>query len=535
MKKLMLFLSAVLALSLIAGCAFSGPAARPTGTPDSTTPTTLPTNPTTVPTDPTTVPPDPTTVPTDPTTNHTEPIITTPWPELHALLSSGWFNQALTSLYTESGEVDLYKFFYNGFPEESKEPTAEEWAELKSVPGFEKGLDLIRLPVSKMNEVLEQHFQRTLNNAKCVSLEKFTYLESTDCYYLMHADTDTNAITGITVTDVKRDTYRGTYVYYTRDGSDQEFCVWLNYYDNKYSVVTNQLVVDYDAYVAKLANLPEPEKYHKLFELVEIANMEWPEHPETQKCGPIIVDAFLEDPDTFIKYAALEEKGSYNTVTYLSLAIRDYYSREDFASIKAACKRVAEDPASTPDEQFAAFDLLWWTLSQEERAAYTLQELARRTPLDDYTVDTCIIEINRNGGGYAHQYLPVTWTFTSYEAFQNHVAYDKEKEYYDMTVTNTLCPKSFEQLAATYDAEFFEKNVLIRIEVATGESTLPAVTEVSTGDPSYWLSAFSFCLEYDETKNDARYVLFIAAPKKYYQPPVTHTLDCIINGRPMML
>ena len=522
MKKLMLFLSAVLALSLIAGCAFSGPAARPTGTPDSTTPTTLSSDPTTVPTDPTTVPTDPTTVPTDPPEPTEPPLMA----EMRSLLSSGWFNQALTSTYSGYYYADLYELFYNGFPEDSREPTAEEWALLKNIPGFEEGLDLIRLPVSRINETFFEYFNHEIS-WRNEGLEKFTYLESTDCYYFMRPAEDTNAVTNFTIISAKWNTADDIYVLYTRDDSHHRFCLRLKYDNGKHYVVSNTFALD-DEFESVFANLPEPENYHYAFEVV---THNW----ESNRLAKFILELFLEDPDTFVKYIALEKKGSYEPAHAVSLVFRQIRGTEELKQFGAACKRIANDPASTPDEQWAAFMMTWQMTSQAEARSYILQALEKKTPLDDYTVDTCLIKLNPERGWVA-QFYPYPYIYSSLEEFQYTMADHKKNEFYDMTVTNGLCPESYEQLAATYDADFFEKNVLIRIDVPANKDVLPVVTKVTAGPETYWNAPLSVYMEFDETNREdlTHYVLLIAVPREHYRPAlyITPCVDCISNGPP---
>ena len=514
MKKSILFLSAVLALSLIAGCTFSDPVLRPAETTGSTTPTTVPTAPTTVPTTPTTAPNDPTTVPTDPPEPTEDPKIV----ETRSLLSSGWFNQALTSTYSEPEYLDLYEFFYNGFAEESKKPTDEEWELLKNIPGFTKGYNLIRLPASKMNEVLLRYFGRTLES-NCIGLDKFTYLESTDCYY--HMTLESNTVGGINVTKIEEH-YNETLIYYTKDGSDQQFRVTLlSYLGNGYTVTANQMIMDNES-LTWFAGFPEPDNYRRLF------TSEYRSNPR------LLMDVFLHDPDAFVKYIALEKKGWNGPAHSVSLVMRNFDGTEEWEQYVAACKRIAEDPTSTPDEQYAAFQMIWDKLTQEEERAYRLQALAKRTPLDDYTVDTCRITVDPSGGNVP-QFNTNAWIYTSSDEFPNFVSSSQSKE---DTGTSESSLKSYAQIVSSYDADFFEENVLVRIDVRGNKNVVPVVSKVTVGEESYWTSSFSVYLECDETNWDGWtvHVLFIAIPKEHYQPYIVdhHEIDFIINGEPRL-
>jgi hypothetical protein len=109
-----------------------------------------------------------------------------------------WHNSALVSQYAFPEEIKLYQLFYNGFAEESREPTDEEWEELKDEPGFTIEYDLLRLPADRMNQVLTDLFGITLEDVEPAGFENLVYLESADCYYMMHTDawflSDFNAI-----------------------------------------------------------------------------------------------------------------------------------------------------------------------------------------------------------------------------------------------------------------------------------------------------------------------------------------------------
>lgn len=115
-----------------------------------------------------------------------------------------WYNQATTSLYASPEEIDLYEFFYNGIRGESQKPTAEEEAFLQTQwPQFALELDLIRLPVEKMNAILRQYFGMELEDFNGAGMEKLVYWSETDAYYDSHGDANVTfefTITNVTVT-----------------------------------------------------------------------------------------------------------------------------------------------------------------------------------------------------------------------------------------------------------------------------------------------------------------------------------------------
>lgn len=172
----------ILIAAITAGCAFAGSNATDPAVENDPVPSAPVTEPTGDPS-----PEDPTnpTNPTEPTGPDTpaEPIE----PERLFEDPAGWYRMALTSEYEDPKDLDLAKFFANGFPEETNAPTDAEWQLLKDVAGFEKNDNFRRLPVTRMNEVLTTVFGLTLEEMNGVGLKKMTYLESTGCYYFMAA------------------------------------------------------------------------------------------------------------------------------------------------------------------------------------------------------------------------------------------------------------------------------------------------------------------------------------------------------------
>ena len=119
--------------------------------------------------------------------------------EMQALLEpykdKSSYNDALVSTYETPADVDLYYLFYNGFKDESQEPTEQEMELLEGKMSYNwKMMALIRLPVEKMDAVLTKLFGLTLEETNGVGLSNFVYLEETDCYY--------HTVTGMSYTDV---------------------------------------------------------------------------------------------------------------------------------------------------------------------------------------------------------------------------------------------------------------------------------------------------------------------------------------------
>lgn len=180
--------------------------------------------------------------PTDPTPTQTQP--TEPADpriaEMQVLFD--WmsdyifYNTALTSVYENPADVDLAFLFYNGFKDESGEPTAEELTLLEGkMEKYWKEMDLIRLPAGKMDAVLTDLFGITLEQTNGVGLDRLVYLEETNCYYA--------AVTGmhyadITVTKVVDQEDGSILVQYSTYLGEFVVCLTPNP-DGGYSILSN--------------------------------------------------------------------------------------------------------------------------------------------------------------------------------------------------------------------------------------------------------------------------------------------------------
>lgn len=98
--------------------------------------------------------------------------------------ADSWYRRALTSDYTAPKDANIARFFNLGFSDEPS-ITDAEWEQLKNVPGLERNNRLHRLPAKRMDAVLTMVFGLTLSQMNGIGMDKLTYLESTDCYYLM--------------------------------------------------------------------------------------------------------------------------------------------------------------------------------------------------------------------------------------------------------------------------------------------------------------------------------------------------------------
>lgn len=103
----------------------------------------------------------------------------------------GWYSRILTSDFEAPAQIDLYELFYKGIPGEDNTLQAEERAYLETVwSEFEFQMDAKRLPAEKMNEVLQTYLGVSLEDTDKTGLERFTFWEAGNCYYLAHGDTN---------------------------------------------------------------------------------------------------------------------------------------------------------------------------------------------------------------------------------------------------------------------------------------------------------------------------------------------------------
>lgn len=150
--------------------------------------------------------------------------------------TGSWYNMALTCSYTSPTELSLARFFYNGFSDESREPTEDELALYGDTP---LEMDLIRLPVKKMNSVLTRYFGITLDDMDGSCFEGLIWLERTGCYYMIHNDAlsvEGFTIVGRTITSDGEIT-----VQYTVDGSEDVYDLVVTSQDVDYRILSNSV------------------------------------------------------------------------------------------------------------------------------------------------------------------------------------------------------------------------------------------------------------------------------------------------------
>ena len=126
---------------------------------------------------------------------------------------------------------------FNGGFEGEHEPTDAEWAQLKTVPGFQEEMEFFRLPKDKMEAELKKCLGLSLDDMDDSAFEGLYYLESTDCYYFM-----TTGGAGLIDFYALRleDQSDGTIkMYYTHSTANGECVAVLKEVDGHYQILSN--------------------------------------------------------------------------------------------------------------------------------------------------------------------------------------------------------------------------------------------------------------------------------------------------------
>jgi maltose-binding protein MalE len=151
-----------------------------------------------------------------------------------------WYNKALSCEYASPEQLDLGVFFLNAFREESNLVTDSERAQLKNLYGSDliDILDITRLPVERMNAVLQEYFGITLEDIDEAGFKDLHYLESTNCYYIIGGGAsgimDFKALSVETLHD------GSICVYYTANWDDAVYAFTLTATDNGYRIASNR-------------------------------------------------------------------------------------------------------------------------------------------------------------------------------------------------------------------------------------------------------------------------------------------------------
>ncbi len=169
--------------------------------------------------------------------------------ELDALVGDfdSWYNKVLTCEYDTPSQLVLSQFFLNAFREDGNKVTDSERAQLKDLfahnPDYQvimDRLDITRLPVERMNEVLQTCFGITLEDIDEAGFKDLVYLESTNCYYIIGG--------GASVTmDFQAQSIEVLYdgsicVYYTANGDDTVYALTLVWKGDGYKIRSNMRV-----------------------------------------------------------------------------------------------------------------------------------------------------------------------------------------------------------------------------------------------------------------------------------------------------
>lgn len=160
--------------------------------------------------------------------------------------AGNWYLQALNGEYKSVTEMNLAHLFYNGFKDESSEPTEAEIEYLNSTGRFMtewQCLDFFRLPVEKMDAVLQKYFGITFEQANQKSLDQFVYWEETNCYYDSHSGAMGHAPV---VTAVEKLNYGRVAVSYYDRNNLEKFVLMVQENSDGYRVLSNLAVLDGD-------------------------------------------------------------------------------------------------------------------------------------------------------------------------------------------------------------------------------------------------------------------------------------------------
>ena len=123
--------------------------------------------------------------------------------ELEAAFSDerSWNVRTLTGAFTSPLYMDLSRFFYDGIPGVDNTLSEAERTALEAL-GAELELDCDRLPRTEIDRVLEETFGVGLDYFAKRGLDRFYYLEQTDCWYHVHSDTELQ-VGGVEILDVR--------------------------------------------------------------------------------------------------------------------------------------------------------------------------------------------------------------------------------------------------------------------------------------------------------------------------------------------
>lgn len=152
---------------------------------------------------------------------------------------SAFSNLCLSSFYDSPENIDLEELFYNGFHLEITDADRIFLTQKNA----ETDYDIVKLPKSKMDEVMLRYFGISLSESNLNGIEKFYYNEENDCYYLVHTDFHDWKIT---IADQFIDEMGNINVIYSRneDFAEKQCIAVLKKEENHYLFLSNQLKKD---------------------------------------------------------------------------------------------------------------------------------------------------------------------------------------------------------------------------------------------------------------------------------------------------
>lgn len=211
---------------------------------------------------------------------------------------TSWFNRAITCEYDSPEQIGIYSFFHSGFKGEPK-ITDEEWAQLKNMQGFGAPWgDIYRLPQDKMNAVLTEYFGITLEDVDPTGFNALAYLESTNCYYFKASAP--NSIENFKADRVDRNS-DGTIDVYYNVSYKGDYVVTIKPNGDGYRILSNRCIHSTPLVPQEPVEPTGDTELEKLF--ADYAKVSEKEATKT------MVDAFLADPDTFVKLLAKQTRG----------------------------------------------------------------------------------------------------------------------------------------------------------------------------------------------------------------------------------
>lgn len=541
MKKLTLFLSAVLILSLIAGCTAVPPATQPTETtaPVTTTPST-------------TAPPETTVPTTDPSTTAADIAA------IRELIEQdhSWYARALGFSYMDAEYLDVAEFFSCGFPNESREPTEEEWALLKDLPGFDPSKKLIRLPAEKANAVLDACFGITIPYTSGGHNVKMVYLESTNCYYFMVDEVQPfPEIKNLSITRAEPDgyTYRLDFLYNGEELTREVICRYgrtivlgnTNAYLIQQQIWNRELLppaeYNWTVYRYDMPSNTEARPYYSAITSTQELQAFWERCPglmlHTQGADPLSIETVTAQyDDDFFKDHVLVvitcngQKDTPPTISRIDTHIGSklpYLAYLDGTSIWSVQPEPYLFFLTLPAD---SWDYEWNSYSGQQLDTtslhlgvywrhYTafLPDGSLCLPLTtdvgnitDYSVKTCYTA-QLHEAAMGRQSPVDAGVYFSWEQLES----KGYSDLYDKNSTTDALPKSYVQLIEEYGESYFDDKILVDVFIQTKNPRIPTIERLDITEGR--LRIYYSYDPTDETEGPYAYFyhLLIELPKHY--------------------